>query len=89
MAASDEPLPSLPVPFSTSPDCPVGEVGLRTLAANLPLVTLDLDISIDTKVTLYRDSPSLTFACVAELPSVASFLRTSNAKVWVRHLELR
>jgi hypothetical protein len=50
MAASYEPLPSLPAPFGTSLDCPVGEVGLQTLAASLPLVPLDLDISIDAKV---------------------------------------
>ena len=89
MAASDEPLPSLPVPFGTSLDCPVGEVGLRTLAASLPLVPLDLDISIDANAHLLcRDSRGLTFAFVAELSSVASVLRTSDAKVWVCHLEL-
>lgn len=50
MVASDEPLPSLEIPFGTSLGCPVGEVGLRTLAASLPLLPLDLDISIDAKV---------------------------------------
>ena len=54
MAASDEPLPSLPVPSCTSLNCPVGEVGLRTPWASLPLVPLDLDMSIDAKV--YRET---------------------------------
>lgn len=48
IAASDEPLPPLPLPFDASFDCAVGEVGLRACPTWLPLVPLDLRVSIDS-----------------------------------------
>ena len=82
MAASDGLFSSLPSPFCASFECAVGEVGLRTCTASLPLVTTGLRISIDA-VEGHGKFLALTLSFVGVFSCVASALRTNSAEVWV------
>lgn len=65
MAASEETLPSLALPCGASLDCPVGEVGLRTPVASLPLVPTDLSISINAEIKHETVKPYPRLCCCA------------------------